>query len=191
MMPYRTAVNNAMAVLKDFSVDIIAPSHGPVYGTPRFIFDAYSDWASDAVKKEVLIVYVSMHGSTKVLADHLASSLEIQGMVVKNVNLTDANVGELAIDMVDASTIIVGSPKFLAGLHPTVEQFLYYMNVLHPKAKLVGFFGSSGWGNKLEFKGKLENLNAEFLPTLLIKGLPRQEDLDAIGRLADEIIKRL
>ncbi|MFH1916130.1 MAG: FprA family A-type flavoprotein [Nanoarchaeota archaeon] len=191
MMPYRGAVNSNMEKLRDLPIDIIAPSHGPVHNNPKFILGAYADWASDSVKREVIIAYISMHGSTKVAADRIAGRVMKTGIPVKKINLTEVSVGELAIDMVDAAAIIVGSPKFLAGLHPTVEHFLYFMNVLHPKAKLVGFFGSSGWGNKVEFKEKLENLKAEFLPILLVKGLPNQEDLATIDRFSDEIIKRV
>lgn len=191
MMPFRAAVKTNMQKISAFPFDIIAPSHGPVYDHPQFILDAYADWTSDAVKREVLIVYVSMHGSTHVLADHLSSRLTNHGFDVKKVNLTEANVGELAIDMVDASAIIVGSPKFLTGLHPTVEQFLYFMNVIHPKTRFLGFFGSLGWGTKVEFQEKLPNLQCEFLTPLLVKGLPRKEDLAKIDAIAAEILKKV
>ncbi len=64
MMPFRRQINANLAKLNDMEIETIAPSHGPVYNRPEFILDAYKDWASEAVKNEVVVAYVSMHGST-------------------------------------------------------------------------------------------------------------------------------
>ena len=54
---------------------MIAPSHGPIHRNPQFILDAYADWVSDDVKNEVVIPYVSMHGSTQKMVEHLTGAL--------------------------------------------------------------------------------------------------------------------
>ena len=65
MMPFRNSIAGYIEKVRALSPEMIAPSHGPVHQRPQFILDAYSDWVSDAVKNEVVMPYVSMHGSTR------------------------------------------------------------------------------------------------------------------------------
>jgi Uncharacterized flavoproteins len=71
MMPFRTIIKKDLEKIKDLEIEIIAPSHGPAYNKPDFILDAYREWTSDEVKNEVVIPYISMHGSTKKMVDYL------------------------------------------------------------------------------------------------------------------------
>ncbi|MCK4224707.1 MAG: MBL fold metallo-hydrolase, partial [candidate division Zixibacteria bacterium] len=61
MMPFQTPIRKNLEKMKDFDIEIIAPSHGPVYDRPNFILEAYKDWVSDRVKNEAVIPYISMH----------------------------------------------------------------------------------------------------------------------------------
>ena len=105
MMPFRTNIRKHLQVLDRLDIDIIAPSHGPVHDNPGFITDAYRDWVSDDVKNEVVIPYVSMHGSVLRMIDFFADALIEKGINVKPYNLTVTDIGELAISLVDAATV--------------------------------------------------------------------------------------
>ena len=50
MMPFRTQIQNNLEKIKDYDFEFIAPSHGPMYGEPDFIINAYHDWAFDEPK---------------------------------------------------------------------------------------------------------------------------------------------
>ncbi|MCX6577113.1 MAG: FprA family A-type flavoprotein, partial [Candidatus Aminicenantes bacterium] len=108
MMPFRTIIQKNLEKLKTLEIDFIAPSHGPVYKRPGFIFDAYKDWISDTPKNEVVSPYISMHGSTQKMVEYLVSALAERGIRVSQFNLADADIGKLAIALVDAATIVVG-----------------------------------------------------------------------------------
>ena len=41
MMPFRTIIQKNLEKVKDYTIDIIAPSHGPMYDKPEFILKAY------------------------------------------------------------------------------------------------------------------------------------------------------
>ena len=41
MMPFRTAIQKNLEKIKGYQIDIIAPSHGPMYDQPEFILKAY------------------------------------------------------------------------------------------------------------------------------------------------------
>ncbi len=196
MMPFRTTVVKNIDKVTQFEIKMIAPSHGPIYDKPEIIIDAYRDWTSDKVKKEVLIPYVSMHGSTKIMVDYLVDRLIKKGYTVKPFNLPVTDIGELAMSLVDASTIIIGSPMVLAGAHPAAVYSAFLANALRPKTKFVSIVGSYGWGGKMvdQLAGLISNLKVDVIEPVLVKGLPREEDfrrLDALIESLDEKHKKI
>src|SRR3970282_427950 len=117
MMPFRNFIEKNLDKIKNLKIDYIAPSHGPVYNKPQFIFDAYNSWVYDDPKNIVVIPYITMHGSVKAMVDYLTAVLSQKGVVVKPFDLTVTDLGELAMSLVDAATIVVGTPTVLAGAH--------------------------------------------------------------------------
>ena len=113
MMPFRSMIKKYLERIDKLDIDIIAPSHGPLYDKPSFIIEAYKDWSSDAVKNQVVIPYVSMHGSTKIMVDYLSETLSSMGVEVKLFNLEIADAGDLLMSLVDAATIVVGAPTIV------------------------------------------------------------------------------
>ncbi len=189
MMPFRQIIVRNIKKIEELNPKIIAPSHGPAYSDPKFIIDAYKEWTSEETKNEVLILYVSMHGSTKKMVDALTDYLYKEGVEVKVRDLIKANLGEIAIDMVDVTTLIIATPTMLAGPHPSAVYAAYLVNALKPKAKVIGIMGSYGWGGRTVdiLKSNIGALRAELLEPLLIKGLPKREDYKKIRELAKKI----
>jgi len=192
MMPFRSMVKRHLRKIRDLDVEMIAPSHGPIHDNPGFILDAYDEWTRDESKNEVIIPYVSMHGSTAKMVDHLTEALIRRGITVKPFNLTSADIGEIAISLVDAATVVVGAPIVLAGPHPTAIHGVALVNCLRPKLKYAGVIGSYGWGGKLveQITGMLGNLKVELLEPVVVKGYPKSEDLGKLEELADEIQRK-
>jgi flavorubredoxin len=192
MMPFRANIVKHLERLKGYDIRIIAASHGPVYDKPAFIIDAYREWISDSVKNEVVLPYVSMHESTQKMVDFLISALIERDITVKPFRLTNADIGELAMALVDAATVVIGTPTVLTGAHPLAANAAYIANLLRPKTKFVSVIGSYGWGGKTvdQLKGMLTNLKAEILPPVLCKGLPKEADFQALYALAAAIQKK-
>jgi rubredoxin len=107
--------------------------------------------------------------------------------------LTEADIGKLAMLLVDAAGIVFGSPMVLAGPHPKVAYAALLTNALRPKAKFFSVIGSFGWGGRLTetIQSLLPNLKAELLPPVLAKGLPKEKDYAAIDALAAAISSRV
>lgn len=192
MMPFKTNIKKHLEVIKGMEVEIIAPSHGTVYPLPEFILNAYKEWISDEVKNEVIISYISMHGSTGKMVEYLVNALIERDITVKPFNLTKTDIGELAMALVDAATIVIASPTILAGPHPNIVYGVYLVNALRPKLKFASVIGSYGWGGKMvdQIKGLLINLKVEVLEPVIIKGFPREKDFKSLDRLADEIFQK-
>ncbi len=192
MMPFRPIVKKNLAKVEEYDIGLIAPSHGPLYDKPRFILDAYRDWTSDKVKNFVAIPYISMHGSTEIMVNHLLDALVERGVQACKYELSVTDIGKLAIDLVDAATIVIGAPTVHFGPHHVVFSAVNLANALRPKLKHAAIIGSYGWGTKAveQISGMIPNLKVEVLGTVLCKGKPRAEDLAALEGLADAIAEK-
>ena len=192
MMPFRKNIKRNLEKIEGFEIEMIAPSHGPIYSHPQFILDAYKQWVSDEVKNEVIIPYVSMHGSTEKMVNFFIDCLIQRGIGVKPFMLSKTDIGELAMAMVDAATIVLAAPMVLAGPHPLAIHTAYLANALRPKVKFASFIGSYAWGGKLleTIKGILSNFKGEFLEPILARGYPKKADFENLERLADEVLSK-
>jgi flavorubredoxin len=185
MMPFKIPIRKNIEKIQGLQINIIAPSHGPLYNYPMFILDAYRDWVSDRVENQVIIGYVSMHDSTHTMVKYLVDVLIRHGITVKQFDLATADIGKFAMALVDATTIILASPTTLGGAHPLAVYAAYLVNALRPKAKYASIIGSFGWGGKMldQLKGLLSNLNIDFLNPVIIKGYPKRNDFESLEKL--------
>ncbi len=192
MMPFRKQVKQNIEKLNGLQIDTIAPSHGPVHNKPEFIINAYKDWASDSVKNQVVIAYVSMHGSTAAMVSHFVNALIQRGIEVKQFELSTVDIGKLAMSLVDAATVVIGTPTVLMGAHPCAAYAAFLANALKPKTKFASIIGSFGWGGKTveQLASMIPNLKAEILEPVIIKGYPKDSDFESIDKLADSILTK-
>lgn len=192
MMPFRNVIQKNLEKLQGYEIEIIAPSHGLVYNKPSFIVEAYRDWVLAPPKNLVVLPYISMHESTKRMVEFLVSELTERGVRVEQYDLSATDLGKLAMALVDAATIVIGTPTVLAGPHPNVVYATYLANALRPKAKFVSIIGSYGWGGKtVEYlAGMIPNLKVEILDPLVCRGLPREPDFNRLKELASKISEK-
>ncbi len=192
MMPFRTPIKTHLEILKKYEIKMICPSHGPVYQDPKLILDAYQQWVSDQVSNTVVLPYISMHGSTQIMVDRLIEKLSENNVEVKPFNLSRTDIGELAMALVDAATLVLGTPTVLAGPHPKAVYAAYLANALRPKTRFASVIGSYGWGGRTveSVKGLLSGLKVELIEPVIIKGVPKADDLKLIDALAEAIIEK-
>ena len=192
IMPFRSFAKKYTDRVKSMDVDIILPSHGPVYDKPEWILDLYEDWTSDRVENKVVIPYVSMYESTKMMVDRLVEDLEKGGITVKPFDLIHCDESELTMELVDCATVVLGSSMVLAGPHPAAVTAAYLVNAIKPKFRYYSIIGSYGWGGQLE--GTIEKMftliKPEKLDYVIIKGQARQADYEKIDELAKTIIEK-
>ncbi len=186
MMPFRKAIEKHLQRLAGLDIAMIAPSHGPVWDEPRLILEPYQDWVTGPPQNIALIPFVSMHGSTAEMVDYLVTALVREGVHVKPFDLTVTDLGELAMALVDAGTVILGSPTVLGGAHPQAAYAASLANALRPKARFASVIGSYGWtaGAARALAGMVSGLRVELLDPVEVKGKPRAEDFAVLDRLA-------
>ncbi|MEA2084351.1 MAG: FprA family A-type flavoprotein [Thermodesulfobacteriota bacterium] len=192
MMPFRKIIGKNLEKLSSYEINMIAPSHGQIYPRPEFIIDAYRDWVLGPPRNTVVLPYVSMHGSTEQMVEHFVSALVDNGVRVEQFNLEVTDIGKLAMSLVDAATIVVGTPTVLAGPHPYAAYCVFLANALKPKTKFLSVIGSYGWGGRtVDVLAKMiPNLKVEALQPVLCKGVASKDDYQALIDLACAIAKK-
>ena len=192
MMPFRRVIQKNLDKVEKREIELIAPSHGPICDRPDFIVDAYRDWVSEEPKNEVVLPYVSMHGSTEKMVQYLVSALAERGVKVHQFNLTVTDIGKLAIALVDAATIVIGTPTVHVSPHPLVVYATHLANILRPKARFASVIGSYGWSTRVveQIGNLIPNLNVDLLEPVLCQGYPRDQDFQALDQLAEDVAVR-
>jgi flavorubredoxin len=192
MMPFRNVIEKNLEKLASYDIEMIAPSHGQIYPRPAFIIDAYRDWILGPPRNTVVLPYVSMHESTRRMVDYLVSALVERGIGVEQFNLEVTDTGKLAMALVDAATIVVGTPTILAGPHPYAAYAAFLANALRPKTKFLSIIGSYGWGGKTveTLAGMIPHIKVEVIDPVLCRGVPSESDFNALDELAVAIAEK-
>jgi flavorubredoxin len=128
MMPFRTNIQKNLEKLKDYPIAFIAPSHGPIYDEPELILKAHHSWVFDEPKNIVVLAYVSMHDSTHKMVEYLVEALVRKDITVEQFDLPVTDSGKLAMTLVDAATVVIGTPTVLAGAHPSAVYAAFLVN---------------------------------------------------------------
>jgi flavorubredoxin len=192
MAPFGNHVQKHLARVRELGPSWIFPSHGPAHADPAPVLDAHQSWAGGPTGPKVLIAYVSMHGSTRLLVQGLAERLAARGVPHAVVDVGGFNVGRLAIELLDSSMLVLGSSNVLNAPHPAALLAVALLQGLKPPARLAALVGSYGWNGKPleDLAASLAAAKLELLGTVLTKGLPKPETGPALDALADEIARR-
>ncbi len=193
MMPFSSSGQKAMEKIKGLEIKLIAPSHGPIYRNPERILSAYRKWVAGETRQKAVLVYATMWGSTDKMVKTMEDTLLSEGIEVSKHNLTVADVGDIAKDLVDSRAIVLGSPTVLAGAHPLAMYAAYLAKALRPPAKFAVVLSSYGWGG-----GAIKHIQETLGPTKMevvgameINGPPTEADTDKIVELAKTLAKKI
>jgi flavorubredoxin len=123
------------------------------------------------------------------MVDYLVGALSERGVAVYQFDMAVTDIGKLAIALVDAATLAIGTPTVHVGPHPLVFYATYLANALRPKLKFASIIGSYGWSTKTveQITGLIPNLKVEILSPVLCRGVPKQADFEALENLAATI----
>ena len=191
---------NVQAVLKkaaNLDIQIICPLHGPILDENlEFYINKYDIWSSYRPEDDgVLVAYASIHGNTEKAAKKMAEILEEKG--AKKVVLTDLSRDDMAEAIEDAfryDKIIVSASTYNMGIFPCMEHFLLHLLGKNYQNRKVGIIENGSWApnsGKLmkEMFEKMEDITI-CNTTVTIKSAMKQENIEQMNLLADELLKQ-
>jgi len=193
MMPFGKMGARALEKIKDLRIEIIAPSHGPIYKNPMRILAPYEKWTQGKTENKALIVYVSMWGSTREMIRTIAETLLKEGADVRMYDLAASDIGDVARELVDSRAIVLGVPTVLGGMHPLALYGTYLVKALNPPAKYGVVLGSFGWGGGAlkQASELLAPSKMEIVGTLQVQGRASKEELKKVEAIGRELAQKM
>jgi flavorubredoxin len=193
MMPFRKPGRTAIEKVNKIGPKMIAPSHGMIWREPKIILDEYTKWTSEKFQRKVMIVYVSMWGSTEKMVLALRDALVKKGITVQLFDIPNTEVGHIAKELVDTPVIIVGAPTVLGGVHPVAAYATMLVKALRAPTTYAAVLTSYGWsgGAVKALQSILEGTKIEMLGVVEVKGPPKKAEFEKVTELADRIDEKL
>jgi flavorubredoxin len=193
MMPFRKPGLNALEKVKKLAPQMIAPSHGMIWRDPKIILDAYASWDGEKMERKVMIVYVSMWGSTEKMVLAMRDALVEKGIPVNLFDIPNTEIGHIAKELVDTPVVVIGAPTVLGGVHPVAAYATLLVKMLRAPTKYAAVLTSYGWsgGAIKQIQELIAGSKIEVLGAVEVKGPPTKVEFDKVQELANKIAEKL
>jgi flavorubredoxin len=191
-------VLQAIAILANVPVEIIAPSHGLIWRKhPQLIVDLYKKWAEYATGQTeagITLIYGSMYGNTETMMNAVAQGISRVGVPLEIFDAARTHVSYILPSLWTKAGVMVGAPTYESMLFPPVAQVLEMAALKRVLNKKVAIFGSYGWsgGALRHLKQIVEPIKWELVDSFEFAGGPTEEDLkkgEGFGARFAEVIK--
>jgi anaerobic nitric oxide reductase flavorubredoxin len=149
LMPFGTLIKTKIAEIQKLGleIDMIAPDHGIIWRKdPAKIINMYLDMANGKTDLRVVIIYDTMWKSTEQMTVPIMQGIKDEGVDVQVIKLRASPISAAVKEFWQARGCLIGSPTLNNSMFPTIAEFLSYLKGLRPKNRIVGAFGSYGWG---------------------------------------------
>ena len=139
---------------------------------------------------DLVLVYVTKSGNTRLVAEAIAEGARAMGLNVKAINLCDASPG----DIYNADAIAIGSPTYEQRLLPPIEKLLDSLDDEKCSGKIGIAFGSYGWSGEapLTIAKRMREMGFDVLdPVMRVQYGPDEKDTDACMLLGKGLALKL
>lgn len=128
-------------------IEMIAPDHGVIWRkNPSRVLQLYNEMAIGKADLSVAIIYDTMWHSTEEMTIPLAAGIRDAGLEVNVMKLRTTPTSVAIKEFWRSRGSLIGSPTLNNLMFPSVAEFLYHVRGLRPANRIIGAFGSYGWG---------------------------------------------
>ena len=197
LMPFGQVIKGKLAELGKMGLDIdmIAPDHGIIWRSdPQRVLSLYREMAEGKAKLRATIIYDTMWQSTALMADPIAEGVRSEGLECEIIKLRATPMSAAVKEFWKSRGALIGAPTLNNIMYPTVAEYLTHLRGLRPKNRLVGAFGSYGWGGGAvrEAYEEFKRMGLEvFEPGLQMLYRPSLEDEVSCFEFGRQFAKRL
>ena len=192
---YGAPVQTLLKKASTLDIKMICPLHGPILkDNLGYYIDKYQTWSSYQSEDEgVLVASASIHGNTKEVALKIVDLLKEKGVKVAFTDLTRDDMAEAVEDAFRYSKMILAGATYDGGVFAPMEDFLHRLQHKGYQNKKVGLIENGSWAplaNKVmkDLLSPMKNITI-CENTVTIKSTYKDENLEAINNLIEEIIK--
>lgn len=131
--------------------NMICPSHGAIWRQdPMQIVNAYLRWADSYQENQITLIYDTMWGSTRLMADAIARGIQQSDatVTVKLMNSFVNNKNDVITEVFRSKMILLGSPTINNVYLYSIGGLLVMMRGMLFSGKSAAAFGSYGWSGE-------------------------------------------
>lgn len=197
LMPFGQLIKSKISEVQKLGLDIdmIAPDHGIIWrANPGKILQMYMDMANGKAIESVTIIYDTMWHGTELMTTPIMQGIKDEGLDCKIVKLRAAPMSFAVKEFWKSRGTLFGTPTINNVMFPTVAEILYHLRGLRPKNRMVGAFGSFGWGGGAvkEAYEEFKKIALEiFEPGLQVNYKPSTEDETKCYDFGKEFAKKV
>lgn len=196
--PFKSNVRSALAKLSGTAIQMVCPSHGPIYrqGIASLV-ENYQNWSQEVEVtngKRVLMLEHSPHGTVRAMGDRVTELLKHRGCCVVRLAAITLDEEQFMRELEQCDALVVAAATINRDAGPPVWQALRLLSAVTPKNKLAIVYGAFGWSgeavNLIEqrlvgqrYKLAGEGVRWQFSPT--------PEDIKKCLSLADSLVDAL
>ena len=192
---YGAPVQALLKKASTLDIKTICPLHGPILkDNLGYYLNKYQIWSSYQSEDEgVLVASASIHGNTKEVALKVVDLLKEKGVKVAFTDLTRDDMAEAVEDAFRYSKMILAGATYDGGVFAPMEDFLHRLQHKGYQNKKVGLIENGSWAplaNKVmkDLLSPMKNITI-CENTVTIKSTYKDENLEAINNLIEEMIK--
>ncbi len=164
-------------------VNIMAPDHGPLWRDQwGAMVERYGHWATQKPTPKAVVVYDTMWGSTRRMAERIVAGLQsVDGVETQLIAMSESNRSDVATAMLDAGALLIGAPTINGMMFPTLADVLTYLTGLKLQNRIGASFGSYGWSGQSvkQANAYLEGMHFELAhPGVGARYVPDSDELE-------------
>lgn len=173
---YGPQAANALKKAAGLEIDMVCPLHGPIWRGEDigYFVGKQMKWSlyQPENEDEILLAYASMYGNTESVVNVVASKLSALGKKVTVINACNTDKSYLIAEAFRVGTLILATPTYNGGIHPSMETFVVDMKSLNLQNRNVYIIENGTWaptaGKKItEIMTSMKNMTVK--GTLTIK----------------------
>lgn len=197
LMPFGKLIQTKIEeiVKLGLEIDMIAPDHGIIWRKdPGAIIQRYLELATGKTDLSAVIIYDTMWHSTELMADPIMNGIKDEGVPCKVIKLRATPMSVAIKEFWRSRGCLIGTPTINNVMFPSIAEFLYHLAGLRPKDRIIGGFGSYGWGGGAvkEAYAKFQQMGLETVePGLQVVYKPSAEDRDKCYEFGQVFARRL
>ena len=198
---YGMQVQNVFKKLKDVTINMVVPLHGPIWRTPEdvnYLLDLHNKWSTSTPEKDgVVLVYGSMYGNTENTINCIANKLAQKG--VKDIKVFDVSKTHPSYIISEAwkySNLVLAAPTYNTGLYLVMDSLLHELASLGYQNRKVSLIGNHTWATgalgamKKKFEAEFKKVEIVGEP-LDVKSALRPEQEEVLDNLTEAIVESM